>query len=124
MSSTRICIIAFKNAQSTIHVLRQIDYLSQHYELSVIANGAPDPEWKHVTWHTVPLITPISKYLTRLFLFGLGRLLPSMYDVWYWNTKAFKEAYRYAAASRCDAIHANDWQSLPIAIEVARRTKA
>src|SRR5262245_60582654 len=124
MSRKRICIIAYKNARSTIHVLRQIHYLSQQFDLTVIAHGDPDPEWNRVTWHAIPQLTLISKYLTRLFFYSLGRLLPSMYDVWYWNTKAFKEAYRHAIASQCDAIHANDWQSLPIAIEVARRTKA
>jgi glycosyltransferase involved in cell wall biosynthesis len=124
MPRKRICIIAFKHARSTIHVLRQIDYLSQDYDLTVIGHGDPDPEWNDITWHAIPELTFAEKYLTRLCFYSLGRLLPAMYDRWYWRSKAFKAAYRYASESQCDAIHANDWQSLPIAIEVARRTKA
>src|SRR5207237_6119118 len=41
-----------------------------------------------------------------------------------WHTRRFAEAYNYALNSGADAIHANDWQALPIAIEVARRTGA
>jgi glycosyltransferase involved in cell wall biosynthesis len=99
-------------------------YLSQDYDLTVIAHGDPDPEQQQITWHTIPEITFVSKYLTRLFFYSLGKLLPSMYDAWYWHTTTFKEAYRYASTGQFDAIHANDWQSLPIAVEVARRTGA
>jgi glycosyltransferase involved in cell wall biosynthesis len=50
--------------------------------------------------------------------------MPRAYDMWYWRTRRFKEAYQYALRSGADAIHANDWQALPIAVEVARRTGA
>jgi glycosyltransferase involved in cell wall biosynthesis len=36
----------------------------------------------------------------------------------------FRDAFEFALASQADAIHANNWQSLPIAVEVARRTGA
>lgn len=124
MNRKRICIIAYKNAESTIHVLRQIQYLSRDFDLTLIAHGAPDPAWQHVMWRAIPQLTLLSKYVTRLFFYSLGKIVPSMYDAWYWNSKPFKAAYQYALESGCDAIHANDWQSLPIAIEVARRTNA
>ena len=106
MDRKRICIIAYKNARSTIHVLRQIQYLSRDFDLTVIAHGEPDPEWQHVTWRAIPQLTLFSKYLTRLLFYSLGKVAPAMYDAWYWNSKPFKAAYEYALASGCDAIHA------------------
>ncbi len=119
----RICIIAFKEARSTIHVLRQIYYLAPHYQLTVIGHGSADPAWPDLTWHAVPVATLWSK-LQRLIWYTIGRFMPCAYDMWYWRTRRFQEAYQYALHSGADAIHANDWQALPIAVEVARRTGA
>jgi glycosyltransferase involved in cell wall biosynthesis len=119
----RVCIIAFKDARSTIHVLRQIYYLAAHYELVVIGHGSPDPAWPDLIWHAIPVATLWSK-IERLIWYSIGRFIPRAYDLWYWRTRRFKEAYQYALRSGADAIHANDWQALPIAVEVARRTGA
>jgi glycosyltransferase involved in cell wall biosynthesis len=119
----RICIIAFKNVKSTIHVLRQIYYLAPHYDLTVIGHGEPDPAWPDLTWHNIPVATLRSK-IERIIWYSIGRLFPAAYDHWYWHTRRFSEAYEYALHSGADAIHANDWQALPIAVQVARRTGA
>ena len=123
MTKRRICIIAFKNIESTIHVLKQIHYLAPRYDLTVIGHGDRDPAWPELTWHAVPTATLRSKW-QRLLWYSLGRLWPGAYDAWYWRTRRFAEAYEHALHSGADAIHANDWQALPIAIEVARRTGA
>ncbi|MFN8497384.1 MAG: glycosyltransferase [Anaerolineae bacterium] len=123
MLRKRICIIAFKDARSTIHVLRQIHYLSPDYDLTVIAHGSPDATWTNVSWRPIPQATLLSK-VTRLLCYVIAILWPPMSEVWYWQTRRFKAAFEAALASDCDAIHANDWQALPIAIEVARRTGA
>src|SRR5438105_4327577 len=123
MSKRHICIIAFKNASSTIHVLRQIYYLAPHYKLTVIGHGTPDPAWPELTWRAIPVATLWSK-LERALWYAIGRLIPRAYDMWYWRTRRFAEAYQYALHSGADAIHANDWQALPIAVEAARRTGA
>jgi len=129
----RICIIAFKPVHSTIHVLKQIAYLSAaDYDLTVIGHGEPDPAWQRVTWCAVPRSTfaqkafmGISFALGRLFgILLFGRLWPRIYDFWFWHTARYQQAFAYALASGADAIHANDWHALPIAIEVARRTGA
>ncbi|MDQ6673242.1 MAG: glycosyltransferase family 4 protein [Chloroflexota bacterium] len=123
MTKPRICIIAFKNVRSTIHVLRQIHYLAPDHDLTLIGHGTPDPAWPSLTWHAVPEAGLGSK-LARLVMYALGRVIPAAYDVWYWHTLRFVDAYHHALHSGADAIHANDWQALPIAIEVARRTRA
>src|SRR3989442_16029652 len=115
MSKKRICIIAFKPVRECIHVLRQIEYLGVHYDLDVIGYGEPEPSWRNVTWHAIPEPTIVSK-LGKLFWYAAGRFVPALDDSWFWTTKRHALAYEYAVASRADAVHANDWQSLPIAI--------
>jgi len=122
VSKKRICIIAFKPVRTTIHVLRQIDYLSPHYDLTVIGHGDPDAGWPPLTWHAVPAQTLVGKVAKGLW-YVLGRVFPLFYDAWFWTSERHKLAYKYAVSSGADAIHANDWQSLPIAVAVARRTK-
>ncbi len=119
----RICIIAFKDVRSTIHVLKQIHYLAQRYELTVIGHGTVDDTWPALRWHAISTATLWSK-ISRALCYVIGRVAPQAYDWWYWHSRRFTEAYEYALASEADAIHANDWQSLPIAVEVARRTGA
>jgi glycosyltransferase involved in cell wall biosynthesis len=123
VSKPRICIIAFKDVRSTIHVLRQIKYLAPDHDLTLIGHGSPDPAWPPLTWHAIPEASVASK-LARFVMYAIGRVIPRAYDLWYWHTRRFVDAYRYALHSGADAIHANDWQALPIAIEVARRTHA
>jgi hypothetical protein len=123
MSKPRICIIAFKHVRSTIHVLRQIQYLTPEHELTVIGHGTPDPAWPPLVWHAVPEASLVSK-VARLTWYLVGRVFPRAYVGWYWHTARFVQAYRLALHSGADAIHANDWQALPVAVEVARRTGA
>jgi glycosyltransferase involved in cell wall biosynthesis len=51
----------------------------------------------------------------------LGRILPRLYDLWYWSKAHHKAALQNALAARCDLYHANDWNALPVAAEAARR---
>jgi glycosyltransferase involved in cell wall biosynthesis len=118
----RICIIAFKEVRRSIDVLRQIDYLSPHYDLTVIGHGSPDPSWPVLAWHSVPSQTIASK-IAKLFWFALGRTLPFFYEGWFWTTARYRLALKYAVSSDADAFHANDWSGLAVAVEAARRTK-
>jgi glycosyltransferase involved in cell wall biosynthesis len=120
----RVCVLAFQEVISTIHVLHQIYYLAADFDLTVIGHGIPDPKWRNVVWHPISEDKFVSKFVIRLVYFAMARLIPSLYERWYWNTRKFIDAYHYALRSQPDAIHANNWQSLPIAVEVARRTGA
>jgi hypothetical protein len=44
--------------------------------------------------------------------------------MWYWSKKPYQQALEYVLQSRCDAILANDWDSLPVAVKAAKRLKA
>jgi len=107
----------------TVHVLRQITYLAPDHELTVIGHGTPDPAWPALNWQPIPTATLRSK-IERAVCYVVGRVFPAAYDFWYWHTVRFRLAYQRALESGAAAIHANDWQTLPIAIEVARVTGA
>jgi glycosyltransferase involved in cell wall biosynthesis/O-antigen/teichoic acid export membrane protein len=116
----RICIIGYKSVRITIHLLRQINYLAPKYDLTVIGHGEPGPEWPPLTFQAVQKQTRASQ-LFKLFWFALARVIPFVYDAWFWNIARHKLAYKYAVESGADAFHANDWEALPIAVEAAKR---
>lgn len=119
----RVCIIAFKPVRQCIHVLRQIEYLSGPFVLDVIGYGEPDPGWPAVRWRAVPEPTKVAKLLRGLW-YVAGRGFPIVYDGWFWTAARHRRAYEFAVASGAAAFHANDWQSLPIAVRAARRSNA
>src|SRR5207237_328199 len=100
--------------------LKQIDYLSRHYDLTVIGWGEPDPGWR-VDWR--PIARPgLRSKVVRLFWSVLGLIAPLCYLAWYWSAAAHRQALRHAIASGADAFHANDLITLPVAVEAACRT--
>lgn len=124
----RVCIISFSPISRDARVLRQIEYLSPHYDLTVIGYGpsASVPAWPDASIEWLP-VTVQSSLFTRamgLVLMVLGRILPPLYNLWYWQKPHHKEALRNAISSRADVYHANDWNALPIAAEAARKYNA
>jgi hypothetical protein len=137
-----ICIIAFSPIAHDARVLRQIKYLSSYYDLTVIGFGEPHPDWQHIpslAWK--PLHLPVlsrtekASILTRLLrenkrhlLFVelirlplIPLILPTIYNRWYWSDPRYAEAFALAMGSDCDTFYANDWNSLPVAVEAARK---
>lgn len=126
-----ICIISFSPIARDARVLRQIEYLSPHYDLSVIGEGDAHPSWgAGVRWNPVPPILPekpLSRLLSRLTGFSLlmaGKVHSAGYLRWYWRQPIMKDTFAKALASGCDAFHANDWNTLPIAVEAAKKLGA
>jgi len=114
-------------------VLRQIQYLSQHFDVTVMGYGEPHLMWRdkeNVRWLTALPISPertLKGRITRLTnraLMVVGKLYKGSYDHLYWSQPAFKDALAKALASGCNAFHANDWNTLPVAAEAARRLNA
>jgi glycosyltransferase involved in cell wall biosynthesis len=123
-----ICIISFSPIARDARVLRQIEYLSPHYDLSVIGEGDAHPSWgEGVRWNPVPLILPeksLRRLLSKVTGFSLllaGKFHPAGYLRWYWRQPIMKDTLATAIASGCDAFHANDWNTLPIAVEAAKK---
>lgn len=128
-----VCVISFSPVAGDARVLRQVHYLSEHYDVTAIGQGEAHPEWRAargVTW--VPTLAVRAEGSARrlfekaggLSLLLAGRLRPSSFLRWFWRQPIMRDALAKAVASRCDAFHANDWNALPVAAEAARRLDA
>jgi len=128
-----VCIIVLSRVAGDARVLRQIEYLSPHFDLTVIGYGEPPPKWqdnKNVKWLTARSISPDKnlkgwlKKLANRALLVAGKIAPKSYELLYWSQPAYKDALQKAVGSGCDAFHANDWNTLPFAAEAAKRLNA
>jgi len=114
---------------STIHqdgrVLREIDYASRHYDVTVVGWGHLDKERPHVTMRPVQkVLLPRGARMMQAARMLAGRLTPAMLERWYWAKPDHHQALHEVVASQPDLIHANEAIALPIAIEAARGTGA
>jgi glycosyltransferase involved in cell wall biosynthesis len=132
-SRKSVFVISFSTIRGDARVLRQVQYLSPHYDVTVMGYGEPHAAWEddeRVRWvQAVPIFPDatlkgrLKKLANRSLIVG-GRLFPDSYDRLYWGQPAFRDALAKALASRADAFHANDWNALPVAAEAARQLKA
>ncbi len=120
----RVCIISFSPIYRDARVLRQIEYLSPYYDLTVIGYGPTLKEYPDVNWLPVEVKSSLFTRVLGFLLMVLGRVLPPLYNTWYWSKSHHKAALKNALAARCDLYHANDWNALPVAAEAARRYNA
>lgn len=119
---TRICIISFSPIYRDARVLRQLEYLSPYYDLTVIGYGPERPNYPGVKWRPVEVHSDVATRVSGVLLMLAGRIVPRLYDVWYWQKRHHKKALKLAVASRSAVYHANDWNALPVAAEAARLT--
>lgn len=122
MPRKRLLIISYSPIKSDARVLRQIEYLAPHYDLTVVGFGE-QPDISGVAWRLFPFRdTTLSKAI-RNGLQIVGRTLPIAYDVLelararYWIT-------RRAVTLRPDAVLADDLSALPVAAHIAHQTGA
>jgi len=115
MMKKSICVISLSNLARDGRVLRQIDYLSREYDLTVIGYG-PAPEkyagMPNLHWHEISLPKQAA---VRTAYTITARLLQIPFF------PRTHPAYQFALESRSDAYHANNWDSLPIAAMAARK---
>ena len=114
----KICIITFSNIARDGRVLRQIKYLSQDYQIKVIGYGLPHPSWIDLPVEFHPIEPYQPSLFTRMADFtylGLAQIFPAFYQKWYWRRLTRQKALKIALTDHCDAFHANDWDTLPIA---------
>jgi glycosyltransferase involved in cell wall biosynthesis len=70
----------------------------------------------HFLKHTDPF--PLLKYP---LVFG-GKLLPELFNWLFWLKSEYRKAYEILVKEKYDLIHANDWDSLPVAVSAAKKT--
>ena len=125
MCKRTICIISLSPVSRDARVLRQVKFLSPHYSIIVIGYGSPHPSWsdnKNIRWISVN--NHERHKISSFALLLMGKLFPQAYEWWYWRKKPHKQALEYARSIQLDAIYANDWDSLPIAVKGAHSQNA
>lgn len=117
-----VCLISFSPIHRDGRVLRQIEYLAPHYDLTVIGYGtAPkyDVEWIPIDRH----LTLPDKVMTSLLLMA-GRLVPAIYDYRYWHRPHYAQAWERMQGRQWDAFYANEWAAVPLAVRAAEANGA
>ena len=111
-----ILILSFSNLATDPRVNRQIRFLNDHYR--IVAAGLADPGVEGVEF--IPLVKEINRL--RLLLPAL-KLLARRYESWYWGQSHIQYCLRALSSVRADLLLANDIDSLPVALRLARGAK-
>ncbi|MDZ4765416.1 MAG: glycosyltransferase [Chloroflexota bacterium] len=116
----RICIISLAlPIEVDIRTIKQIEYLAPHYDVTLIGYGDPKAIADLVAWRSINRTEGVARRLIERALVFAGKLIPALYNVWYWGRPRYQQAFAYAQASRADAFLADDWAALPIAARAA-----
>lgn len=141
-----IVIFAFSPIYRDARVLRQVEYLEPHFDLTVIGYGPPHKRWEgnpRVRWVSVPEVHPIAEIrrdlkrlrfgklfartvseMRRAIFFATlwsGRLAAPLYDYGYRLRWSGMAALSDGLRGPFDAIHANDWDTIPLAARAAQK---
>jgi glycogen synthase len=126
-----IAILSLDNIdiQNDSRVLRQVKYLGKEFPVDVITFGDEQKEI-NLPVRSVHFVGSLRhtrriQKLKTLLLLPLGRLFPKfVHEKWYWQRKGHRETLRILKQLDVAFIHANDWWSLPVAVEAARTNGA
>jgi len=117
MSKPNICIISFSNLTIDARVNRQIKATSQKGDVTVLAFGkSPINEIKSISIESKKTI--LSKIKFALYLLFRG------YDKFYWSQSIIKESIAKLNDRNFDIFIANDLDTLPLAIHLAKVSKS
>ncbi len=111
-----ILVLSFSDLATDPRVNRQIRFLSERYR--VVAAGLADPGIEGVEF--IPLVKEINRI--RLLLPAL-KLLVHRYESWYWGQNHIQDCLKALLPVRADLLLANDTDSLPVALRLARGAK-
>lgn len=123
---SRIAILSFSCVARDARVLRQVEYLSKHFEITVLGYG----KLRSHRAHSARMIrlqppTALRRRGRKLVLLPLGRAVSRhAYEAWYWTESEYRNALEILRHSDIVAIHANDWEALPVAVRAARQNGA
>ncbi|MBE2185000.1 MAG: glycosyltransferase [Anaerolineae bacterium] len=120
----RICIITFSLTSRDPRVLRQIEYLSPHFDLTVLGFGSHKAKQENVEVYTLNRGNKRLWKIIEIFLLLLGKVSGIGYDLWLKWRPQYRHAQHIANNAKADLYHANDWASLVIALRAAAITGA
>lgn len=127
MKTKKVCILVRNDVERDPRVNRQIRWLADtgNYKITVIGFGNDGVSLPGVDKTVTFSLKPRS--LFEKFFSAPGLLLcnltSSVAENIYWSTPAIKDMYEAVLDEEYDIIHANDWDTLPLAVKAAKRMK-
>ncbi len=117
MSKPNICIISFSNLTIDARVNRQIKAASEKGDVTVLAFGkSPINEIESISIESKKTILSKIKFALYLLLRG--------YEKFYWSQSIIKESITKLNDCDFDIFIANDLDTLPLAIHLAKKSKS
>ena len=124
----RIAILSFSPLHSDARVLRQVAFLSNHFRVRVISYGPPPTPLSpgiDVNFLSHFIGQRLIKKIRNTLFLPLGKIFPRWaYPIWYWSGREHWTALKLLSKGTTDFIHANDWESLPVAVAASKKTGA
>ena len=110
-----IIIISFSDLLSDSRVNRSIRFLCENFR--VIAAGCKDPRVENVSF--IPLLQTTRTELIT----SSPKLLLRQYERFYWSQRPIRDAQSKLSRMVVDLVLANDIETLPLALNIARGAK-
>lgn len=123
----RICIVSLSHIAGDARVLRQVKYLHPYYDISVIGYGDAPPQWiDKVDWHNVrgSKIRQRIELLLRIVIVFIGRFFPFVLVLEFTIIQSMRQAKTSVLRTNADVYHANDWDTLPLVVPIAKKLGA
>lgn len=117
MDRKRICILVFSDIVRDGRVLREVEYARRYYEVDVIAQGQWNPP-EGVRFFSLPRTTWNASLVSVALLLG-GNITSRAWEKYYWQRREYWNALDLLRNGRYDLIHANDLDTLPVAVKAA-----
>jgi glycosyltransferase involved in cell wall biosynthesis len=118
-SKKRVCILSFSDVYTDVRILREIACASKTYQVDVIGYGKKRPS-NGLRYYLLRRTNPFS--LSKYPLLVTGKSAHKFYEQYYWRREEYRAAAEILVEEKYDLIHANDWDTLPVAVYAARRT--
>lgn len=125
--SINVSILAFSPIQRDSRVLKQVAYLAPLYNVTVIGYGPFDGSSTEPEAQRLSVEAPgrAAGRARKMLYLPMGKILGGqIYEALYWNEPEHVMALNLLLESQPDVIHANDWDTLPIAVRAAEKTGA
>jgi len=120
MKNKNICILSFSPIAIDRRVRREIIAANDQFNITLIGYGNWQPP-DYVNYIELEKNKRNLLFFIRyVFLLILGRFHRSFYEYAFWIKKEYKSALRFILEGDFDIIHANDWDSLPVAAKAKK----
>ena len=123
MSEKKVAVLSFSNVLSDPRVVKQIKLANKHYKVDVLGyRGGKGERISGVRYYFLKQNIMSFEYKYPLLL--LGKINKIFYDTLFWIKDEYREASNILIKEKYGLIHANDWDSLPVASRSAVITKS